>query len=296
MANKGLESYFTLVKMVNEGSESYFTLVKMVNEGSESYFTLVKMENRGLESNFTLVKMENRGLESNFTIVKIENKGLESNFTLVKVENRGLESNFTLVKVENKGLESYFTIVKMENGGLDAIKEECSDHRTMRTRDVFKKQRKRVQQKGEATENDFTLVLRISLSEKESSKPMSRVLYRKRVAVSAINLVPTSQLGSSNLPLGIGRVALNQDCSQSPIYMILQPMGCTATPYCYVRGELLPRLFTLTNCLAVFLCYTLPKHCCLPVVSRHGTLCCPDFPHMPKHERQTVLLLSRTQS
>ncbi len=43
--------------------------------------------------------------------------------------------------------------------------------------------------------------------------------------------------------------------------MILQPMRRTATPYCYVCGELLPRLFTLTRCgpesdtLAVILCY-----------------------------------------
>ena len=63
---------------------------------------------------------------------------------------------------------------------------------------------------------------------------------------SAINLDPVSQLGSINLPLDIGRVTLNQDESQSSIYMILQPMGRTATSYCYECGELLPRLFTLT--------------------------------------------------
>ena len=74
---------------------------------------------------------------------------------------------------------------------------------------------------------------------------MSRVLYRI-AAASVINLDPTSRLGSSNLPLGIGRAVLNQDCSQSPIYMILQPTGRTATTCCHVCGELLPRLFTLT--------------------------------------------------
>ena len=37
--------------------------------------------------------------------------------------------------------------------------------------------------------------------------------------------------------------------------MILQPMGRTATPCYQVCGELLPRLFTLTPCGAVFFCY-----------------------------------------
>ncbi len=81
---------------------------------------------------------------------------------------------------------------------------------------------------------------------------MSRILCHLAV-VSAIHLDPDFHLGSSNLPLGIERVALNQDCSQSPIYMILQPMGRTATPYCYVCGELLPRLFTLTLAGGYFL-------------------------------------------
>jgi len=39
---------------------------------------------------------------------------------------------------------------------------------------------------------------------------MSRVLYRI-AAASVINLDPISQSGSSNLPLGIGRAALNQE-------------------------------------------------------------------------------------
>ena len=85
-------------------------------------------------------------------------------------------------------------------------------------------------------------------------------------------------------------------------------MGRTATPCYHVCGELLPRLFTLT-CVrrtcdpvgarsrrvevssaggsSLLRC---PKRRRLPVISRHGALYCPDFPHTRMRERQKGLL------
>jgi len=46
---------------------------------------------------------------------------------------------------------------------------------------------------------------------------------------------------SSDLPPGIGRAVLH-----TPVYMILQPIRCTATCVTTNTGKLLPHLFTLT--------------------------------------------------
>jgi len=60
---------------------------------------------------------------------------------------------------------------------------------------------------------------------------MSRVLCLL-AQVSAINLNPPLLTASSNLPPDIGRAALSLydiAAANPPVYMILQPMGCTAT-------------------------------------------------------------------
>ena len=60
-----------------------------------------------------------------------------------------------------------------------------------------------------------------------------------------------SPLASSDLPPGIGRAALH-----APVYMILQPMRCTASGIATGTGGLLPHLFTLTpETGAVIFCY-----------------------------------------
>lgn len=57
----------------------------------------------------------------------------------------------------------------------------------------------------------FFIEMTILYPKNENSGPVSRVLYRTRSAASVINLDPVSQLGSSNLPLGIGRDTLQPE-------------------------------------------------------------------------------------
>ena len=78
-----------------------------------------------------------------------------------------------------------------------------------------------------------------------------------------------------SLPPGIGRAALD-----APVYMTLQPIRRTVPPYSDGGGELLPRLFTLTERSAPggsFLLRLLCRRRQLPV-KKDGALCCPDFP------------------
>ena len=78
-----------------------------------------------------------------------------------------------------------------------------------------------------------------------------------------------------SLPPGIGRAALD-----APVYMTLQPIRRTVPPYSDGGGELLPRLFTLTERHAPggsFLLRLLCRRRQLPV-RKDGALCCPDFP------------------
>ena len=113
--------------------------------------------------------------------------------------------------------------------------------------------------------------------------------------VFVIYLGHKSPYASSNLPPGIGRAILH-----TPVYMILQPIRCTATIVANSTGELLPRLFTLTPknispkrkkmSKRLFSVTLLCPHEQLPV-RKYGALRCPDFPPYQKIKRQTGLLL-----
>lgn len=103
-----------------------------------------------------------------------------------------------------------------------------------------------------------------------------------------------SPFTSSNLPPDFGRVILH-----ASVYMILQPIMCTATIVTNNTGELLPHLFTLTPTpqppspklergkgkvfmKRLFSVTLICSHEQLPV-RKYGTLRCPDFP--PRHKR-----------
>jgi len=66
-----------------------------------------------------------------------------------------------------------------------------------------------------------------------------------------------------------------------PVYMVFQPIRCTAPDVAIRTGELLPHLFTITAPSVVegllFSVTLLYPHGYLPV-RKHGALCCPDFP------------------
>ncbi len=98
---------------------------------------------------------------------------------------------------------------------------------------------------------------------------------------------------SSNLPPGIERAALH-----APVYLILQPIRCTAISVTGNTGGLLPRLFTLIptphppyghplhqerNKGKVFMerFFSVTLLCPYEQLSvrKYGALCCPDFPH-----------------
>jgi hypothetical protein len=113
------------------------------------------------------------------------------------------------------------------------------------------------------------------------SRPVSRILCRihylrkKSEPASIIYLVLSSLAGSYDLPPGTGRAAL------LPVYMVFQPIRCTAPGVAAGTGELLPRLFTLPprakprgRLFSVTLLY---PHGYLPV-RKYGALRCPDFP------------------
>ena len=74
-----------------------------------------------------------------------------------------------------------------------------------------------------------------------------------------------------------------------PVYLTLQPIRRAACAVADAAGGLLHHLFTLTPGVSFvtkphrgrFFSVTLLSRCRLPVVSRYGALCCPDFPHAP---------------
>lgn len=74
-----------------------------------------------------------------------------------------------------------------------------------------------------------------------------------------------------------------------PVYMVFQPIRCTATDVTTSTGKLLPHLFTLTSMTLpketdwrYAFCCTYPSACnktyCLRV-TKHTVLWCSDFPH-----------------
>ena len=68
----------------------------------------------------------------------------------------------------------------------------------------------------------------------------------------------------------------------TPVYMVFQPIRCTAHSVATTTGKLLPHLFTLIPILLVksgrlFSVTLLYPRGYLPV-RKHGALCCPDFP------------------
>jgi hypothetical protein len=68
----------------------------------------------------------------------------------------------------------------------------------------------------------------------------------------------------------------------APVYMVSQPIRCTASSVTTGTGELLPHLFTLvpipsTREGRLFSVTLLYPHGYLPV-RKYGALCCPDFP------------------
>lgn len=77
-------------------------------------------------------------------------------------------------------------------------------------------------------------------NKKRNSQSVSRVLFFSK-EVFVIYLDFTLLQSSIDLPLGIGRAVLH-----APIYMVFQPIRCTARRCRHSAGELLPRLFTLT--------------------------------------------------
>ena len=77
-----------------------------------------------------------------------------------------------------------------------------------------------------------------------------------------------------------------------PVYMVFQPIRCTAPAVASKTGELLPHLFTLSLRLLsgrLFSVTLLYPHGYLPV-RKHGALCCPDFPWRsePKPKNATM--------
>ncbi len=67
---------------------------------------------------------------------------------------------------------------------------------------------------------------------------------------------------------------------QTPVYMVFQPMGRTASRVTTGTGELLPHLFTLIPAQRPerLFSVTLPYPLGYLPVRKHGALCCPDFP------------------
>ncbi len=78
---------------------------------------------------------------------------------------------------------------------------------------------------------------------------------------------------------------------QAPVYMVFQPIRCTASCVTTGTGELLPHLFTLipTGSGRLFSVALLYPHGYLPV-RKYGALCCPDFPFRLSAERWNGLL------
>ncbi len=81
----------------------------------------------------------------------------------------------------------------------------------------------------------------------------------------------------------------------APVYMVFQPIRCTAHNVAIMTGKLLPHLFTLFRTFAfattgwLFSVTLLYPHGYLPV-RKYGALCCPDFPLRLTTERWNGLL------
>ena len=130
--------------------------------------------------------------------------------------------------------------------------------------------------------------------QKKGAGPVSRVL-----SCPIINLGSSSPTVSINLPPDNGRA-----CPYLSVYLVFQPMRLAIVPVTVTRRGLLPRVFTLTQslalthratvgrclfCGAVCRCivfgdfrldggrYSSPPLQRLPV-RKHGGSCCPDFP------------------
>lgn len=69
--------------------------------------------------------------------------------------------------------------------------------------------------------------------------------------------------------------------------MTLQPIRRTAFYITIKPGELLPRLFTLTERIRRFFSVTLLYPHEQLLVKKYGALCCPDVPPILTNERQT---------
>lgn len=97
---------------------------------------------------------------------------------------------------------------------------------------------------------------------------------------------------SSNLPPGIGRAVLH-----TPVYMILQPIRCTANCVTTIAGGLLLHLFTLIPASrnGYFLLHCLCPHEQLPV-RKYGALCCPDFPPFYKGDKPVCCFFYKDNS
>ena len=119
----------------------------------------------------------------------------------------------------------------------------------------------------------------------QACKPGSVLCLRE---VFVIYLGHKSPYASSNLPPGIGRAILH-----APVYMILQPIRCTATIVTNATGKLLPHLFTLIPPLArrLFSVTLLCSREQLPV-RKYGALCCPDFPPYQNDKATNRLAIS----
>lgn len=88
----------------------------------------------------------------------------------------------------------------------------------------------------------------------QTYKPGSVPVSNKQASVIYLGL--PSPVNSSDLPLGIGRAALN-----APVYMVLQLARDTNKCITTLAGRLLPHLFTLTfpsKRKAVIFCYPAP--------------------------------------
>jgi len=124
--------------------------------------------------------------------------------------------------------------------------------------------------------------------QKKNSKPVKPGSVLCLCKAFVIYLVHKLPYASSNLPPGIGRAILH-----TPVYMILQPIRCTATIVTNATGELLPRLFTLIPPKArrLFSVTLLCSREQLPV-RKYGALCCPDFPPYQNDKATNRLAIS----
>src|ERR1700761_9274306 len=96
-----------------------------------------------------------------------------------------------------------------------------------------------------------------------------------------IYLAPALLQGSSCLPSGIGRAALNRRYTW---HFSMQGLPAPSIT-CRHRG-LLPHVFNLTPCGAVIFCGTLcGRHKRPPALNRCIALCCPDFPPLVNEKR-----------